>query len=99
MAPSGCNFQPWEAVVLTGEPLKALQAKIHSSKPDSPPEYDFSASRRGAEVPGSPACSRLRMYAAMNISRDDAAKRSEFHAGRQPDLVRRPGGVAVPLPS
>ena len=27
MAPSGCNFQPWEATVLTGEPLKALQDK------------------------------------------------------------------------
>jgi len=25
MAPSGCNYQPWEATVLTGAPLKALQ--------------------------------------------------------------------------
>jgi len=25
-APSGCNFQPWEATIVTGEPLKELQA-------------------------------------------------------------------------
>src|SRR5579871_2213483 len=43
MAPSGCNFQPWEATVLTGAPLKALQDALLASEPDSPMEYDYSA--------------------------------------------------------
>lgn len=39
MSPSGCNFQPWEATILTGEPLKALQAKMMSNPPQQPEEY------------------------------------------------------------
>ena len=80
MAPSGCNFQPWEGVVLTGEPLRALQAKIAASQPDNPQEYDFSA-------PGAVAKYRARlhavgaaMYSAMGIDRDDVARRGEFGA-------------------
>lgn len=40
-APSGCNYQPWEAVVLTGEPLKALQEVLLSAQPDEPLEYRY----------------------------------------------------------
>mgnify|MGYP002007612560 CR=1 FL=1 len=29
-APSGCNYQPWEATVLTGEPLAELREKLHA---------------------------------------------------------------------
>jgi nitroreductase len=32
-APSGCNFQPWEATVLTGEPLASLQVKLAAAPP------------------------------------------------------------------
>lgn len=32
MAPSGCNFQPWEAQVLTGAPLKALQERLMAAQ-------------------------------------------------------------------
>jgi nitroreductase len=78
MAPSGCNFQPWEATVLTGAPLKALQARLQASKPDDPMDYDFS-------VPGQyeKYQSRLRavgaaMYGAMAIARDDAKQRADF---------------------
>jgi len=42
MAPSGCNFQPWEAQVLTGAPLKALQERLMAAQPDDPMDYDFS---------------------------------------------------------
>lgn len=80
MAPSGCNFQPWEAVVLTGEPLSSLQERIKSSQPDSPLEYDFSA-------PGAVATYQARlhalgasMYSAMNIAREDVAQRGAFMA-------------------
>lgn len=40
MAPSGCNFQPWEATVLTGAPLKALQEKMKVAPFQDPVEYD-----------------------------------------------------------
>ena len=39
MAPSGMNFQPWFAVVLSGEPLAALSAEMLSTSPQDPPEY------------------------------------------------------------
>lgn len=42
-APSGCNFQPWEASVLTGEPLRQLQAQMQAAEKQDPIEYDWSA--------------------------------------------------------
>ncbi|WP_296677730.1 nitroreductase [Novosphingobium sp.] len=78
MAPSGCNFQPWEATVLTGEPLKALQTRLLATPPDNPQEYDFSA-------PGSLPHYRQRlidvgaaMYTAKGIAREDKAARDDF---------------------
>ena len=41
-AASGCNYQPWQATILTGQPLKELQAKIASSPPQAA-EYDWNA--------------------------------------------------------
>ena len=77
-APSGCNFQPWEASLLTGEPLKQLQAKLAESGPQDPPEYSWS----DPEV--LPEClTRLQtvgggIYSAMGIARDDVAGRGRF---------------------
>lgn len=77
-APSGCNFQPWEASLLTGEPLKALQAKLADSAPQDPPEYSWS----DPEV--LPEClARLQtvgggIYSAMGIARDDVEGRGRF---------------------
>lgn len=78
--PSGCNFQPWQASILTGAPLAELQSIMRDSAPQDPMEYDWSA----------PNCSpdhlaRLHevgksMYAAMNITRDDAQARERFTA-------------------
>jgi nitroreductase len=78
MAPSGCNFQPWEATVLTGAPLKALQERLLASEPDSPMDYDFSAPGQFDKYQ-----SRLRkvgeaMYGAMAIPRADKQQRLEF---------------------
>lgn len=79
-APSGCNFQPWEGAVLTGEPLRTLQAKMAASPPQDPKEYSWS----DPEV--LPEClARLQqvgadMYAAMNIERADKAARGDFMA-------------------
>ncbi len=77
-APSGCNFQPWEASIVTGEPLKNLQARLAASEPQNPPEYSWS----DPEV--LPEClTRLQtvgggIYSAMGIARDDVAGRSRF---------------------
>lgn len=78
MAPSGCNFQPWQGVVLSGAPLRALQEKLGTSAPDDPLEYDFSA-------PGALPQYRERlvrvgaaMYGAMGIDRGDADGRNQF---------------------
>ena len=79
-APSGCNFQPWEASIVTGEPLKELQAKMKASPPQDPQEYDWSAPN------GSPAhLARLhdvseRMYGAMGVAREDKESRRAFMA-------------------
>lgn len=78
MAPSGCNFQPWEAIVLTGEPLKALQDRLLAAAPDDPLEYDCT-------VPGQydkyrPRLQALgaKMYGSMGIDRDEADMRQAF---------------------
>jgi nitroreductase len=76
--PSGCNFQPWEATILTGEPLEALQQVLLQSKFDEPLEYDFSAPGQLEKYQG-----RLRrvgsaMYGAMGIEREDDETRANF---------------------
>ena len=78
MAPSGCNFQPWESVLLTGAPLKALQERLMASQPDKPQEYDFSApgavEKYQARLRGVGAA----MYSAVGVARDAAEQRANF---------------------
>ncbi|MBX9663078.1 nitroreductase [Novosphingobium sp.] len=77
-APSGCNFQPWEATIVTGAPLKELQAKMAVTPPQDPREYSWD----DPEV--IPECkARLHgvgkaMYAAMGIGREDVEARNKF---------------------
>ena len=77
-SPSGCNFQPWEATVVTGEPLKALQAKMAVTPPQNSREYSWD----DPEV--IPECkARLHgvgkaMYSAMGIGREDEEARNKF---------------------
>ena len=75
LSPSGCNFQPWKATVLTGAPLEALQAKLVEARPQSPEEYPIIPKGmpdlymdRQREVGAS-------MYASEGIARDDAEGR------------------------
>lgn len=76
--PSGCNFQPWEATILTGTPLRELRDRMLISPPQEPREYSWD----DPEV--IPACvDRLRkvgaaMYGAMDIARNDADARDNF---------------------
>ena len=78
MAPSGCNYQPWEATVLTGAPLKALQDVLLSSQPDDPPEYDFSAPGQREKYKRRLSVLGTQMYGALNIDRDDKDARLSF---------------------
>lgn len=73
-AASGCNYQPWEAAVLTGQPLADLQAKITTTPPQKA-EYDWDA-------PKSEDVYKERLYGvskgmfdAMDIARDDGEGR------------------------
>jgi nitroreductase len=73
-AASGCNYQPWEASIVTGQPLKDLQAKIIANGPGAA-EYDWAA-------PGQEEAYKKRldgvsagMFGAMGIARDDGAGR------------------------
>jgi nitroreductase len=78
MAPSGCNFQPWRATVLTGAPLKALQEKMLASEPQEPIEYSFSEPNASPlhleRLQSVGAC----MYNARDVARDDKEGRGDF---------------------
>jgi nitroreductase len=74
MAPSGCNFQPWEAVVLTGQALKDLQDKLLAAQPDDPVEYDFSAPGQVEKYKARLSSLGATMYGTMGIGRDSSER-------------------------
>lgn len=78
-APSGCNFQPWEAVVLTGAALRALQDRLLASAPDTPQEYDFFAPSRIEKYHARRQAFGASLYDALGIDRDDAEARAAFN--------------------
>ncbi len=78
LAPSGCNFQPWRATVLSGKKLRELQDAMAASKPQDPIEYSWSEPEQSPEH-----LQRLKelggiMYNAMGIERGDKSAREEF---------------------
>lgn len=79
-APSGCNYQPWEAHVLTGAPLAALQDKMKAATPQDPPEYRWDAPSESDRHKGRLHEVGAAMYAAMSIDRGDRAARGDFAA-------------------
>ena len=79
-SPSGGNTQPWNAVILTGQPLAELTAKVKAKAATAAlgeaPEYDiypkglegrYEEQRRGVGKA---------MFAALGLGRDDSAGRS-----------------------
>lgn len=83
-APSGGNTQPWHGVVLTGDPLQRLIARVAEDLPQGraafapeyhvyPPELDgaYEARRRGIGED---------MYGALAIPREDKASRLMWFA-------------------
>ena len=79
-APSGCNFQPWEATVLTGEPLRALQDKLLVTPPQDPVEYVITPADIPAEYRERLAAMGVKQYGALGIARDDFDMRAHATA-------------------
>jgi nitroreductase len=77
-APSGCNYQPWEAVVLTGAPLQALQTVLLAAQPDDPIEYDFAAPGKHEQYQKRLQDLGAAMYGAMQVARADKEARTDF---------------------
>jgi nitroreductase len=73
-AASGCNYQPWEAAILTGQPLKDLQARLTTSPPQAA-EYDWTAPGQEAAYTARLHGVSAGMFEAMGIARDDGAGR------------------------
>lgn len=77
-SPSGCNFQPWEATVLAGEPLNQLFEKMARTPLQNPVEYVIQPPELPAEYVGRLAENGERQYTAEGIARDDSTARREF---------------------
>lgn len=77
-SPSGCNFQPWEATILTGTPLTTLQEKMLASPPQQPEEYVITPPDIGEDYKARLARLGAAMYGAQGIARDDTAARMDF---------------------
>jgi len=77
-APSGCNYQPWEAVVLTGAPLAALQEVLLAATADDPAEYDWAAPASHPEYQARLQGVGKAMYSALAIAREDKENRTDF---------------------
>ncbi|GMN12696.1 nitroreductase [Altererythrobacter sp. MTPC7] len=79
-AASGCNYQPWEATILTGEPLAELRG-ILAEAPMGQAEYDWTAPGQEEEYKQRLNAVSKGMFGALGIARDD-------HAGRQEAMLR-----------
>lgn len=73
-AASGCNYQPWEASIVTGQPLKDLQAILTTTPPQAA-EYDWTAPGQEAAYTARLHGVSAGMFGAMGIARDDGAAR------------------------
>lgn len=77
-APSGCNYQPWEAHVITGEPLQRLQEAMLASEMQNPQEYSFSEPDKSPQHKARLQAVGAKMYGALQIAREDTQARGDF---------------------
>lgn len=73
-SPSGCNYQPWQATILTGQPLADFRAQI-AGKPMAQLEYSWDAPAAHEEYKARLGCVSAKMFEAMGIARDDGPAR------------------------
>lgn len=78
-APSGGNTQPWNALMLTGDPLAALIARVAETIPQGTAAWAAEYPVYPAELEGRYSASRFgvgeAMYAALGIPREDKVQR------------------------
>ena len=79
-APSGCNFQPWEATVLTGEPLRSLQEKLLTTPAQEPAEYVITPPDIPQEYRDRLAAMGAKQYGTLGIARGDFDMRAHATA-------------------
>ncbi|MXO95229.1 nitroreductase [Erythrobacter aquimaris] len=83
-SPSGGNVQPWNAVILTGEPMQALFDRVAQEFPKGraalKPEYDIYPKGLDGVYEERRFGVGEDMYAALDISREDKAKRLMWFA-------------------
>jgi len=74
-APSGCNYQPWEATILTGAPLAALREKLSASEMKQP-DYDWDAPKQEDRYKQRLYELSASMFESLGIEREDKAGRA-----------------------
>ena len=74
-APSGCNYQPWEATILTGQPLAELREKVRSSEMKQP-DYDWDAPKQEDRYKQRLYELSASMFESLGIAREDKAGRA-----------------------
>lgn len=80
MSPSGCNFQPWEGVVLTGEPVRELSSRIKGAVPQDPQEYQLIPKDIPARYTQRLQEITAARFDAIGLARDDAEGRGRVQA-------------------
>ena len=73
-SPSGCNYQPWHATIVTGAPLAELRARL-ADKPMQQLEYSWDAPAAHEEYTARLGCVSAKMFEARGIAREDGAAR------------------------
>ncbi len=99
-APSGGNLQPWQVIVLTGEPLKALVADVQSQF-ETMPRGEQTEYRIYPQDLKEPYFARRHkcgedLYATINVTREDRAGRMRQYR-RNIELFGAPVGLFVYL--
>ena len=83
-SPSGGNVQPWNAVILTGEPMQALFDRVAQEFPKGrealKPEYDIYPKGLDGAYEERRFGVGEDMYASLGITREDKAKRLMWFA-------------------
>ncbi|MEM9501468.1 MAG: nitroreductase [Pseudomonadota bacterium] len=95
-AASGCNYQPWEASIVTGQPLKDLQEKIASTPPQQL-EYDWNAPLAEEDYKSRLHGISKGMFEALGIARDDGEARMKA-MGRNATSFDAPAVMFVYFP-
>lgn len=78
MAPSSYNFQPWQAVVLAGQPLAELSAVLKAAPADTPSEYPLLSADTPAHFFERREAIMAERMDALGIAREDKAGREAY---------------------